>query len=83
MPGLSLQCRSSRAPQKALARFRSGHLCSMTFVQGIKSFFTCFCSLLASLAPLLDCWGISLRQLFEDQDLVCDTIMRIGQMDLV
>ncbi|GFY16450.1 RNase H domain-containing protein [Trichonephila clavipes] len=30
-PGLSLQC---RAHQTALARFRSGHLRSMTFVQG-------------------------------------------------
>ncbi|GFU48772.1 HTH_38 domain-containing protein [Trichonephila clavipes] len=32
--GLSLQCRSSRAYQTALTRFRSGHLRSMTFVQG-------------------------------------------------
>ncbi|GFV88995.1 putative DD41D transposase [Trichonephila clavipes] len=40
-PGLSLQCRSSRAHQTALARFRSGYLRSMTFVQGVKSFFTC------------------------------------------
>ncbi|GFV94857.1 RNase H domain-containing protein [Trichonephila clavipes] len=31
-PGLSLQCRSSRALQTALARFRSGHLRGMTFV---------------------------------------------------
>ncbi|GFT47157.1 uncharacterized protein TNCV_3747991 [Trichonephila clavipes] len=48
----------------------------MTFVQGVKSFFTCPCSLPASPAHLLDRWGISLRQLFEDQDLVCDTITR-------
>ncbi|GFX93569.1 uncharacterized protein TNCV_1587471 [Trichonephila clavipes] len=33
--GISLQCRSSRAYQIALARFRSGHLRSMTFVQGV------------------------------------------------
>ncbi|GFW04225.1 uncharacterized protein TNCV_2669901 [Trichonephila clavipes] len=45
-PGLSIQCRSSRAHQTALARFRSGRLRSMTFVQGVKSFFTCPCSLL-------------------------------------
>ncbi|GFW28649.1 RNase H domain-containing protein [Trichonephila clavipes] len=38
--GLSIQCRSSRAHQTALARLRSGHLHSMTFVQGVKSFFT-------------------------------------------
>ncbi|GFV67080.1 RNase H domain-containing protein [Trichonephila clavipes] len=43
-PGLSIQCRSCRAHQTALARFRSGHLRSMTFVQGIKSFFTFPCS---------------------------------------
>ncbi|GFV33497.1 uncharacterized protein TNCV_788181 [Trichonephila clavipes] len=55
------------AHQTALARFRSGHLRSMTFVQGVKSFFTCPCSLLASPANLLDCWGISLRQLYEEE----------------
>ncbi|GFW54823.1 uncharacterized protein TNCV_2654631 [Trichonephila clavipes] len=70
-PSLSIQCRSSRAHQTALARFRSGHLRSMTLVQGVKSFFTCPCSLLASPAHLLDCWGISLRQLYEEQGLVC------------
>ncbi|GFV97653.1 uncharacterized protein TNCV_2041601 [Trichonephila clavipes] len=31
-PGLSLQCRSSRAHQTALALLRGGHLHSMTFV---------------------------------------------------
>ncbi|GFX50197.1 uncharacterized protein TNCV_2782191 [Trichonephila clavipes] len=82
-PGLSIQCRSSRAHQTALARLRSGHLRSMTFVQGVKSFFTCPCSLFASPAHLLDCRGISLRQLYEEQDLVCGTITRKGQMDLV
>ncbi|GFV44738.1 uncharacterized protein TNCV_562891 [Trichonephila clavipes] len=51
-----------------LARLRSGHLRSMTFVQGVKSFFACPCSLLASPAHLLDCWGISLRQLYEEQE---------------
>ncbi|GFT65592.1 uncharacterized protein TNCV_869001 [Trichonephila clavipes] len=75
--------KSSRAHQTALARFRSGHLRSMTFVQGVKSFFTCPCSLLASPAHLLNCWGISLRQLYEEQGLVCETITRKGQMDLV
>ncbi|GFW69616.1 uncharacterized protein TNCV_489601 [Trichonephila clavipes] len=56
-PGLSIQCRSSRAHQTALMRFRSGHLSSMTFVQGVKSFFTCPCSLLASSVHLLDFWA--------------------------
>ncbi|GFV00610.1 RNase H domain-containing protein [Trichonephila clavipes] len=77
-PGLSIQCRSSRAHQTTLARLRSGHLRSKTFVQGLKSFFTCPCSLLASPARLLDCWGISLRQLYEDQDLLCETITLKG-----
>ncbi|GFW54548.1 uncharacterized protein TNCV_2232221 [Trichonephila clavipes] len=37
-PGLSIQCRFSRAHQTVLARFRSGHLRSMTLVQGCKVF---------------------------------------------
>ncbi|GFU06473.1 uncharacterized protein TNCV_351271 [Trichonephila clavipes] len=36
-PGLSIQFRSSRAHQTASARLRSGHLRSMTFVQGSPS----------------------------------------------
>ncbi|GFV94005.1 uncharacterized protein TNCV_3573581 [Trichonephila clavipes] len=79
-PGLSLQ---SRALQTVLARFRNGHLRGMTLVQGVKSFLTCPCSLLASPAHLLDFWGISLRQLYEEQGLVCETIARKGQMDSV
>ncbi|GFU95517.1 uncharacterized protein TNCV_2729711 [Trichonephila clavipes] len=82
-PGLSIQCRSSRAHQTALVLLRCGHLRSMTFVQGVKSLLTFPCSLLASPAHLLDCWGISLRQLHEEQSLVCETITRNGQMDLV
>ncbi|GFV60784.1 uncharacterized protein TNCV_2906471 [Trichonephila clavipes] len=53
-PGLSLQCRSSRAHQTILVRFRRGHLRSMTFVQGVKSFFSCLC-FPASTVHLLDC----------------------------
>ncbi|GFS86335.1 uncharacterized protein TNCV_1680951 [Trichonephila clavipes] len=34
-PGLYTQCSSSRTHQMALARVRSGHLRSMTLVQGI------------------------------------------------
>ncbi|GFY34770.1 uncharacterized protein TNCV_844691 [Trichonephila clavipes] len=74
---------SSRAHQTTLARFRSGHLRSMTLVQGVKSFFTCPCSLLASPAHLLDCWDISLRQFYDEQGLVWETFTRKGQMDLV
>ncbi|GFY27521.1 RNase H domain-containing protein [Trichonephila clavipes] len=79
-PGLSMQCKSSRAHQTSLARFRSGHLRSMTFVQGVKSFFTCPCSLLASPAHLLDCWGISLQQLYEEQDLGCGLGITIADL---
>ncbi|GFU58226.1 uncharacterized protein TNCV_314981 [Trichonephila clavipes] len=50
---------------------------------GVKSFFICPCSLFAAPAHLLDSWGISLLQLFEQQGLVCETITRKGQMDLV
>ncbi|GFV19175.1 RNase H domain-containing protein [Trichonephila clavipes] len=42
-PGLFLQCRKSRALQTASKHFRSGHLSGMTFVQGMKFFFTCPC----------------------------------------
>ncbi|GFW17411.1 RNase H domain-containing protein [Trichonephila clavipes] len=35
-PGLSLQSRKSKSHQTALARFRSGHLRIMTFVQGVS-----------------------------------------------
>ncbi|GFX56453.1 hypothetical protein TNCV_73991 [Trichonephila clavipes] len=48
-----------------------------------KYFFTCSCCLPAFPAHLLDYWVISLGQLFEDHDLVCDIVMRKGQMDLV
>ncbi|GFT90003.1 uncharacterized protein TNCV_4592951 [Trichonephila clavipes] len=82
-PGLSIQSRSSRAHQTALTLFRSGHLRSITFVQGIISFFTCPYSLLACPDHLLDCWGISLRQLYEEQGLMCETITRKVQMDLL
>ncbi|GFW73898.1 uncharacterized protein TNCV_48871 [Trichonephila clavipes] len=83
-PGLSLQCRRFRALQTALTRFRNVHLRGMTLVQeGVKSFFTCYCSLFVSPAHLLDYWGISLEQLFGDQDLVCDILMRKNRTNLV
>ncbi|GFX94213.1 RNase H domain-containing protein [Trichonephila clavipes] len=49
-PGLSLQCRSSRVHQTALARFRSGHLCGMTFCAGSKVFLY-----LSLLSPCFSC----------------------------
>ncbi|GFY35203.1 hypothetical protein TNCV_5045771 [Trichonephila clavipes] len=45
----------------------------MTFEQEVRSFFICPYSLLASPAHLLDCWVISLQQLYEEQEPVCDT----------
>ncbi|GFS96196.1 hypothetical protein TNCV_1141661 [Trichonephila clavipes] len=73
----------TRALQTALVRFRSGHSQVMTFVQGVKSFFTCTSSLIALPTHLLDCWCIFLGQLFGNQDLVSDIILQKGQMDLV
>ncbi|GFV66958.1 hypothetical protein TNCV_1264441 [Trichonephila clavipes] len=74
---------SSRAHQRALARFISGHLRSMSLCRG-KVFLNLFLlSRPASPAHLLDCWGIALRQLFENQDRVCQIIMRKRQMELV
>ncbi|GFX61399.1 hypothetical protein TNCV_4894431 [Trichonephila clavipes] len=51
----------------------------------VKSFFTCPCSLSlsASSAHLLNCRGISLGQLFGNQDLACNILMCKGQEDLV
>ncbi|GFU99461.1 uncharacterized protein TNCV_4763221 [Trichonephila clavipes] len=70
-----------RALQTALVHFRCGHLRGMIFVQGVKSLYPC--SLPAFYAHPLDCRGIFLGQLYEDQDLLCDILMRKGQMDLV
>ncbi|GFW14114.1 RNase H domain-containing protein [Trichonephila clavipes] len=57
IPGPSLQCKGPRAHQTALACFKSGHLRCMTFMQRVKSFCTCPCSLSLSASPahLLDC----------------------------
>ncbi|GFV87039.1 RNase H domain-containing protein [Trichonephila clavipes] len=60
--------------QEALACFRSGRLPGVTFVQGAKSFFISSCFSCSSSGLL--------GQLFRDQDLVCDIIMRKLQMDL-
>ncbi|GFT13755.1 hypothetical protein TNCV_3832071 [Trichonephila clavipes] len=50
-----------------IARTRGG-LSALHF-QGVKSFYTCSGSRLVSPAHLLDCWGISQGQLFDEQDL--------------
>ncbi|GFX17518.1 uncharacterized protein TNCV_3411181 [Trichonephila clavipes] len=81
-PGLFVKCRSSRVHQTDLACLRSGHLRSMTFVHGVKSFFTCRCSLLASPAHLLDCWGISLQQLYEEQGVVLLHVLARAEIDI-
>ncbi|GFS84956.1 uncharacterized protein TNCV_1305691 [Trichonephila clavipes] len=70
------------ADELAGRQWRSGEHLGLR-VEFYKGFFNCPCTLLASPAHLLDCWGISLRQLFEEQGLVCETITRKGQMDLV
>ncbi|GFV87839.1 hypothetical protein TNCV_781211 [Trichonephila clavipes] len=78
-PVLSLQCRCSRVHQTALARFRSGHMRGMNFVKGVKSLLASALFLLLMLIFFI----IPLRQFFEDQGLVCDIIIRKGQMNLV
>ncbi|GFW37739.1 hypothetical protein TNCV_4629441 [Trichonephila clavipes] len=72
-----LQCKGSSDGLGALKKRSPAEydLCA-----GVNTFFTCPCF---SSAHLLHCWGISLGQLFEDQDLMCDIIMRKGQMNLV
>ncbi|GFU14036.1 RNase H domain-containing protein [Trichonephila clavipes] len=50
-PGLSIQCMNSRAHQTSLACFKSSHLRSMTFMQGVKSL-THYLSLLS---PCFSC----------------------------
>ncbi|GFW35069.1 uncharacterized protein TNCV_5066351 [Trichonephila clavipes] len=78
-PGLSLQCRRSRAFRTDLTRFRiAPRLLVMIFVQVVVFLYMS----LISPDHLMDCWGISLEQLLGDQDLVCDIVMRKGQMDL-
>ncbi|GFW68506.1 hypothetical protein TNCV_3300481 [Trichonephila clavipes] len=68
----------SWALQTVSAHFISCNLHGMTFVQGVKSL-----PVPASRAHLLDCWGISLGQLFGDPDLTCNILKLKGQMDLV
>ncbi|GFX14590.1 hypothetical protein TNCV_4015881 [Trichonephila clavipes] len=53
-PGLSLQCRGSRAQQTALEPLELSTFRGMNFVQEEQSFFTCSCSLPASPVHLLD-----------------------------
>ncbi|GFV78298.1 nup43 [Trichonephila clavipes] len=48
----------------------------------VKLFYSCF-YLSASPTHRLDCWGISLGQLFDEQDLVYGILLRKGKMDLV
>ncbi|GFT09056.1 integrase catalytic domain-containing protein [Trichonephila clavipes] len=65
-PDLSIQCTSSRAHQTALARLRSGHLRSMTFVKGVKS--------LPIPAHLLDCRDSCLEIKTQCVTLLCGEV---------
>ncbi|GFX04194.1 hypothetical protein TNCV_3973431 [Trichonephila clavipes] len=56
---------------------------SMDFWKAVKIFCASPCLLPASLAHLLDCWGISLAQLFDEQDLACNILLWKGHVDLV
>ncbi|GFX49846.1 hypothetical protein TNCV_784091 [Trichonephila clavipes] len=66
-PGSSLVRGSGRRDQTALTRFLSGHLMSLTFVDGIKHFEICTkrSSAQASLAIFYLVWGLPGRTWFK------------------
>ncbi|GFV77524.1 RNase H domain-containing protein [Trichonephila clavipes] len=73
-PGDSLVRGSSRRAQTALIRFLSGHLMSLTFVDGIKHFEICTKCSSAQASPghILSCLGITRQDLVQDPLLVLD-----------
>ncbi|GBN63535.1 hypothetical protein AVEN_71800-1 [Araneus ventricosus] len=65
-PGLSLQSEGTRSAQTALARFRSGHMKSLKFVDKEKTYSSCPCSCPASPAHVIDCIGASAGLLWSE-----------------
>lgn len=84
-PGGSLYSGLKRQDQTTLARFRSGHLRSLIFPDGYKSFETCSkCSSdQASPEHILACLGLSKHDLFDNPLMVLDFLRVFGVMDLV
>ncbi|GFW17989.1 RNase H domain-containing protein [Trichonephila clavipes] len=75
----------SRQDQTLLARFRSGHIKSMKFSKGRKSFEMCTnCSSEpATLAHILECLGLTKQDLADVPLLVLDFLKAYDVMDLV
>ncbi|GFV76965.1 RNase H domain-containing protein [Trichonephila clavipes] len=84
-PGGSLAHGLSRQDQTLLARFRSGHIKSMKFSEGRKSFEMCTnCSSEpATPAHILECLGLTKQDLADVPLLVLDFLKVYDVMDLV
>ena len=84
-PGGSLSQGFNRQEQTTLARFRSGHLQTMKFTEGTRSFKICtHCSIeQASPDHILSCLGLSKQDLDNDPVLVLDFLRVYDVMDLV
>ncbi|GFW93870.1 RNase H domain-containing protein [Trichonephila clavipes] len=84
-PGGSLAHGFTRQNQTLLARFRSGHIKSMKFSEGRKSFEMCTnCSSEpATPAHILECLGLTKQDLADDPLLVLDLLKVYDVMDLV
>ncbi|GBM22472.1 hypothetical protein AVEN_201403-1 [Araneus ventricosus] len=80
-PGVSLQSEGTRSAQSALARFRSGHIKSLKFVDKEKTYSSCPCSCPASPAHVIDCIGASAVEWGQNRLVVL--LERHGIMDLV
>ncbi|GFY32908.1 RNase H domain-containing protein [Trichonephila clavipes] len=75
----------TRQDETILARFRSGHLKTMKFFEGCRSFERCtnFFSEPASSARILECLGLTKQDLADDSLLVLDFLKVYDVMDLV
>ncbi|GFX43791.1 uncharacterized protein TNCV_4110701 [Trichonephila clavipes] len=74
----------TRQDQTLLARVQMGHLKTMKFSEGCKSFEMCTnCSEPASLAHILESLGLTKRNLADDPLLVLDFLKVYNVMDLV
>ncbi|GFX09687.1 uncharacterized protein TNCV_652881 [Trichonephila clavipes] len=84
-PGGSLAYSFTRQDQTLLARFRSGHIKTMKFSEGRKSFEMCTnCSSEpATPAHILECLGLTKQDLADDPLLVLDFLKVYVVMDLV
>lgn len=84
-PSGSLALNCDRQGQTAITRFLSGHLRTMTFSDGLRTFDTCTkCSSeQASPSHILECLGLNHQDLLGSPLLVLDFLRVFGFMDLV